>query len=229
MQTLMPDVNFELARRNMIAQQVRPWDVLDDRVLDAMQHIPREDFVPAQYRNLAYTDLELPIGQDQVLMAPKLVGRMLQALEVQPRDRVLEVGTGTGYATALLARLACEGHVYSVDVHAEFTAATRQRLASHGISNVTLETGNAVNGWDAHEPYDAIAVTGSLPMLTDGFQRIRESLAVGGRLFVIVGEAPSMEAILITRMADNEWRTEGLFETSLPALLHAPRVSRFVF
>ena len=229
MQNLMPDVNFELARRNMIAQQVRPWDVLDDRVLDAMQHVPREDFVPAEYRNVAYTDLELPIGHEQVLMAPKLVGRMLQALDIQPHDRVLEVGTGTGYTTALLARLAHEGHVYSVDLQSEFTTAARQRLASHGIRNVTLETGNAVNGWDAHEPYDAIAITGSLPLLTDGFQRIRESLAVGGRLFVIVGEAPTMEAILITRMTDNEWRSEGLFETLLPALVHAPRPQRFVF
>ncbi|MGE0081595.1 MAG: protein-L-isoaspartate O-methyltransferase [Thiohalomonadaceae bacterium] len=229
MQKLMPDVNFELARRNMIAQQVRPWDVLNDRVLDAMQHVPREDFVPAQYRNLAYTDLELPIGQDQVLMAPKLVGRMLQALDIQARDRVLEVGTGTGYATALMALLANEGHVYSVDLHAEFTAGARQRLAAHGIRNVTLETGNAVNGWDAHEPYDAIAITGSLPLLTDGFQRIRESLAVGGRLFVVVGEAPSMEAILVTRMAENEWRSEGLFETLLPPLVHAPQPQRFVF
>lgn len=229
MQTLMPDVNFELARRNMIAQQVRPWDVLNDRVLDAMQHVPREDFVPPQYRNLAYTDLELPIGQDQVMMAPKVVGRMLQALDISPRDRVLEIGTGTGYTTALLARLAHEGHVYSVDIHSEFTGAARQRLAIHGIRNVTLETGNAVNGWDAHEPYDAIAVTGSLPALTDGFQRVRESLAVGGRLFVIVGEAPSMEAILITRTGENEWDSRGLFETLLPALLHAPQLPRFVF
>lgn len=229
MQTLMPDINFELARFNMIAQQIRPWDVLNDRVLDAMQHIPRENFVPAEYRNLAYCDLELPIGHDQLLMAPKLVGRMLQALDIQPRDRVLEVGTGTGYATALMALLAPQGHIYSVDIHAEFTAGARQRLATHGISNVTLETGNAINGWDAHEPYDAIAIAGSLPLLTDGFQRMRESLAIGGRLFVIVGEAPTMEAVLITRTAENAWQTEGLFETQLPPLEHAPRPQRFVF
>jgi protein-L-isoaspartate(D-aspartate) O-methyltransferase len=229
MQTLMPDVNFELARRNMLAQQVRPWGVLDDRVLEAMQHVPREDFVPSRYRNLAFTDLELPIGHDQVMMAPKLAGRMLQALNVQPTNRVLEVGTGTGYTAALLARLADQGHVYSVDIHADFTTAARQRLASHGISNATLETGNAVNGWDAHEPYDAIAITGSLPVLADGFQRFRDSLAVGGRLFVVVGEAPSMEAILITRTGESEWRSEGLFETVLPALEHAVRPQRFVF
>ena len=229
MQTLMPDVNFELARHNMIVQQVRPWGVLDDRVLDAMQHIPREDFVPAQYRNLAFTDLELPIGQGEVMMAPKVVGRMLQALDVQPRDRVLEVGTGTGYVTALLARLAEEGHVYSVDIHSEFTAAARQRLSSHGIRNVSLETANAVNGWDAHEPYDAIAITGSLPVLTDSFQRFRDSLAMGGRLFVVAGEVPTMEAILIVRTGEAEWRSEGLFETVLPALQHAVRPRRFVF
>jgi len=223
----MTAMNFDQARRNMVASQVRTWEVLDERVLEAMERLPREDFVPSQYRNIACVDTEIPIGHGQVMSAPKIVGRMLQALDVQPGDRVLEVGTGTGYTTALLATLAHQGHVYSVDVHAEFTATAAQRLKNHGLRNVTLETGNAVNGWDQYEPYDVITITGSLPTLTAGFQNFRDSLSVGGRLFVVVGEAPTMEATLIARLGEHEWQTERLFETVIPSLLHATRPQKF--
>jgi protein-L-isoaspartate(D-aspartate) O-methyltransferase len=220
-------MNFDQARHNMVVSQVRTWEVLDERVLDAMARLPREDFVPAQYRNLAFIDTEIPIGHGQVMSAPKVVGRLLQALDIHPQDKVLEVGTGTGYTTALLATLARDGHVFSVDLHAELTAAAAQRLKSHGFRNVTLETGNAVNGWDQYEPYDVIAITGSLPTLAPGFQNFRDSLNVGGRLVVVVGEAPIMEATLIVRVGENEWHTDKLFETVLPPLQHATRPQKF--
>lgn len=223
----MADMNFETARRNMVEQQIRPWEVLDGRVLDAMTRLPREEFVPPHHRKLAFTDMELPIGEGQVAMLPKMVGRMLQALDVQQGDRVLEVGTGTGYATALLAGLASAGHVFSVDIFQSFTTAAARRLKAHGLANVTLETGNAVEGWERHAGYDVVAITGSLPALGEGFRHFRNSLKVGGRLFVVVGEAPVMEACLITRTGEGSWRTESLFETVLPPLLHAPRVERF--
>jgi protein-L-isoaspartate(D-aspartate) O-methyltransferase len=224
----MMTTNFDLARRNMVVSQVRTWEVLDERVLEAMARLPREDFVPAQFRTLAFIDKDIPIGNGEVLPAAKVVGRLLQALDVQPHDKVLEVGTGTGYTTALLATLAHQGHVFSVDIHAEFTAAASQRLKAQGIRNVTLETGNAVNGWDQYEPYDVIAITGSLPTLAAGFQKARDSLNIGGRLFVLVGEAPIMEATLIVRTGENEWHAEKLFETVLPPLLHATRPQKFV-
>lgn len=224
----MTVIDFQQARRSMVVSQVRTWEVLDERVLDAMAGLAREEFVPGCYRNLAFVDTEIPIGQAQTMAAPKLVGRMLQSLKVQARDKVLEVGTGTGYSTALLANLANDGHVYSVDIHPDFTAAAAQRLKAQGIRNVTLETGNAVNGWEQHEPYDVIAITGSLPILAAGFQNFRDSLAVGGRLFVIVGEVPTMDATLITRLGENEWQTHKLFETVTPPLLHAPRNQKFV-
>lgn len=220
-------LNFDMARHNMVVSQIRTWEVLDDRVLEAMASLPREDFAPLPYRNLALTDMEIPIGHGQTMVSPKMAGRILQHLRIQPRNKILEVGTGTGYMTALLAKLAPEGHICSVDVVAEFTATATQRLKFHGIRNVTLETGNAVNGWDGHEPYDVIAITGSLPALTPGFNNFKESLNIGGRLFVIVGEAPTMTATLITRVGEEEWSTETLFETVVPHLQHAPRRQKF--
>jgi protein-L-isoaspartate(D-aspartate) O-methyltransferase len=207
----------------MVENQIRTWEVLDQRVLDVIASTPREDFVPLQYRNLAFADMSIPLGNGQVMMAPKVEGRLLQALSLQPSDTVLEVGTGTGYLTALLAKMA--RHVYTVDIFAEFTAAAAEKLSGHEIRNVTLETGDAANGWDRHAPYDAIAITGSMPVLPQAFP---ESLRIGGRLFVILGESPVMEATIITREGEREWLQEGLFETDLPALLNAPRPQRFV-
>lgn len=217
-------MNIEQARLNMIEQQIRPWEVLDQGVLDLVASVHREDFVPRTFRDLAFADTNIPLGRGEVMMAPKVEARMLQALTVHPDDRVLEIGTGSGYVTALLSRSA--RHVVSVDIHADFVADAELKLRKAGASrNVALYTGNAVNGWEAAAPYDVIAVTGSVPLLQEHFQR---QLAVGGRLFVIVGEAPVMEALLITRVDDNEWATESLFETDLPALVGAPRPERFV-
>jgi len=216
--------DFEQARFNMIEQQVRTWEVLDQRVLDTMNRIPRENFVPEQYRSLAFADINIPIGNGQVMMSPKLEGRLLQALNIRPDDSILEVGTGSGYLTACLASLG--KHVTSIDIVPEFTATAGTRLADQGITNASLETADVANGLSTSEQYDVIAVTGSLPLLQKQFH---ESLKTGGRLFVITGKLPIMEALLITRVGKNHWSQESLFETCLPPLEHAARPQGFVF
>ncbi len=220
----MTEVDLAKARHNMIEQQIRTWEVLDQDVLDLLDSLPRDRFVPAEYRNVAYSDMQIPLGRDQVMMPPRVEARMLQALDVQPHEKVLEVGTGSGYVTALLARLA--RHVHSVEYIPEFKLEAARRLADHGFDNVTLEVGDAAQGWERHAPYDVIAVTGSLPVLPAAF---REQLAVGGRLFAIVGDDPVMEAEVITRLDADNFVSEGLFETSLLPLINAPQPERFTF
>ncbi len=215
-------MDFEQARYNMIEQQLRPWEVLDQDVLDLLAQVHREDFVPDAYRRLALADVSLPIGHDEVTMTPKTEARLVQSLLLEPTDKALEIGTGCGYLTALLARTAAS--VVSVDIYEDFTRAAGSKLTEHGIHNVQLETGDAVNGWPSQAPYDVIAVTGSVPVLTEAFQ---SQLTIGGRLFVIVGESPVMEARLITRIGDQEWASESLFETDLPPLIGAPQKSHF--
>ncbi len=215
-------MDFERARVNMVEQQVRTWEVLDQRVLDAMSDVPREAFVPQAYRNLAFADISIPLGHGQVMMSPKVEGRLLQALASTTADRVLEVGTGSGYLTALLARLARE--IVSVDIYDDFVASASTRLGKLGYGNVRLEAGDALHGWSAGAPWDVIAVTGSVPELALAFG---EQLAPGGRLFIVVGEAPVMDARLVTRLGAAEWRTESLFETDLPPLIGARPRPRF--
>lgn len=218
----MTDVDLAQARFNMVEQQVRTWEVLNERILDLLETLPREDFVPAAYRNLAYADVQIPIAHGEVMMEPKVEGRLLQALEPQPGEHALEIGTGTGYVTACLARLA--GEVTSVDLYPDFAELAGEHLAAQGIRNVHLETGDAAHGWEDGRRYDVIAVTGSLPQLHQGFHR---SLTVGGRLAVVVGTPPIMEALLITRIDDDQWAIESLFDTSLPPLVGAPHEQRF--
>ncbi|MFO8154452.1 MAG: protein-L-isoaspartate O-methyltransferase family protein [Pseudomonadota bacterium] len=220
----MTEVDLAKARHNMIEQQIRTWEVLDQDVLDLLDSLPRDRFVPAEYRNVAYSDMQIPLGRGQVMFPPRVEARMIQALDVQPHEKVLEVGTGSGYVTALLARLA--SHVHSVDYIPEFKLEATRRLADHAFDNATLEVGDAAQGWERHAPYDVIAVTGSLPILPEAF---REQLAVGGRLFVIVGDDPVMEAELITRLDENNYASEGLFETSVRPLINAPQPERFTF
>ncbi|HDK03568.1 MAG TPA: protein-L-isoaspartate O-methyltransferase [Gammaproteobacteria bacterium] len=220
----MPQFDVEQARSNMIKQQIRPWNVRDTRVLELLAAVPREDFVSPEHRSLAFADTNLPLGHGQVMMAPKMEAHMLQALDVQPSDFVLEVGTGSGYMTACLARLA--GRVLSVEIVPEFKDSARKKLAAHGIGNVTLDMGDASGGWEPERRYDAIAVTGSLPLYTDAFQ---EGLTIGGRLFVIVGEPPVMEVLLVTRTAPDGWVRKALFETDLPPLINAPVPQHFEF
>ena len=213
------------ARDNMIQQQIRPWDVLDPRVLEVFERIPRELFVPLTHRALAYSDTQIPIGAGEVMMEPRVEGRMLQALAIQPQDSVLEIGTGSGFVTACLAHLAAA--VHSVEIYKAFSDKARTRLQMVSASNVTLEAGDAGTGLgEGGQRFDAIAVTGSLPVLHRGFH---ERLNIGGRLFVIVGRFPVMEALLITRTAEDAWATESLFDTLLPPLINAEPAPEFRF
>jgi len=217
-------MELEQARYNMIEQQIRPWDVLDQKVLDLVGRLAREDFVPDAYRNLAYADISVPIGHDQLMMPPKVEARMLQALELHPTDRALEIGTGSGYVTALLAMAAW--HVDSVDIFEDLQNSANARIQKHKLDNVSLAVGDASQGWNDHGLYDVIAITGSLPELPIVFQ---QALNRGGRLFAVVGEAPVMEAVLIRRVGEKEFSREVLFETVVPALEHAMAPSKFVF
>ena len=217
-------MDFEQARFNMVEQQIRTWEVLDQTVLDLLFHIRREEFVPSEFRTLAFSDLEIPLGHGESMLAPKLEARLVQEASLLPGDCVLEVGTGSGYMTALLASLS--RHVHSVEIIGEFTSAAREKLATHNVNNVTLETGDAARGWPSHAPYDVIVLTGSVPYLPPEFER---SLAPGGRLIAIEGDPPVMTARRIRRVSDSAFSREGLFETCIKALANAPQPERFVF
>lgn len=218
------DAKLETARFNMIEQQIRPWDVLDATVLDLLKRVPRENFVPPQYAGLAFADIEIPLGYGQTMLSPKMEGRILQALEIKKTDKVLEIGTGSSYLTALLAALA--QHVYSVEIIPELNRAAQARLGQQGVGNVTLESGNAAENWPVHAPYDVIVYTGSLPIAPNTMQ---QNLSIGGRMFVVIGEPPAMEATLIERVSADSFRHTGLFETCLPVLADAPQPQRFQF
>ena len=219
----MTAFNFALARHNMIEQQIRPWDVLDQQVLDVLADIPREDFAPERYRNLAFSDIAIPLGHGEFMLKPALEGRILQALALQPTDQALEIGTGSGYLTAALARLAAT--VTSVDIEPEFTESARCKLKAHGFDNVTLHSGDASRGW-GEKRYDAIAVTGSVAAIAEVWP---QSLRLGGRLFIVTGQPPVLEAWLLTRVGEREWVRESLFDTELPPLRHAAPVKTFEF
>jgi protein-L-isoaspartate(D-aspartate) O-methyltransferase len=217
-------MDIEHARFNMVEQQIRPWDVLDQTVLDLLFEVRREEFVPAPYRSLAFVDMEIPLGHGETMWFPRLEARCVQSLHLQKTDRVLEIGTGSGYLTALLASLA--GKVHSVEIRAEFLKDAQARLKAHGFDNVTLEAGDASRGWENHAPYDAIVVTGSLPVMPDLLPR---QLAPGGRLFAVVGDDPVMNAQLLTCVSRGVYRSENLFETSLKPLVNALQPERFTF
>jgi protein-L-isoaspartate(D-aspartate) O-methyltransferase len=217
-------MNLEQARANMVEQQIRPWEVLDPAVLELLYAVPREAFVPEPLRNLAFADLELPIGEGERMMAPKVEARILQALALRKTERVLEVGTGSGYLTALLARSAAQ--VHSLEIRPALAAFGRANLERHGIDNVTLEVGDGARGDAKRAPYDAIVLTGSTPVLPAS---LREQLAPGGRLFAVVGEAPVMAARLVTCTAPGAYATLDMFDTVLAPLANAERASRFRF
>ena len=215
------------ARFNMVEQQIRPWEIFDPRVLGLLEQLPREQFVPTVYQHLAYADIEIPLGHGQRMMFPRMEAKILQALDLKPTDRVLEVGTGSGYLTACLARLA--GQVVSIDIHGEFSEAAEARLQDQGIRNVALRTGDALAApLAADGPFDAIAVTGSLPSSRQA-DIFRQQLTPGGRLFVIVGAAPVMQALLITRMADSGYREETILDTEQAPLENSEQPAAFVF
>ena len=216
-------MNLQQARFNMVEQQIRTWEVLDQTVLELLEQAPRHEYVPEAYRNLAYADIAVTLGEGEVMMPPRVEARLLQSLGIGAEDRALEIGTGSGFLTSLLASLARE--VISVEISDTLADAGARNLKDHGVNSIVLERGDAVHGWEKHAPYDVIAVTGSVPILEPHF---RQQLAVGGRLFVIVGEAPAMEALLIRRSGQDQWSTESLFETVVPKLRGAKEPDRFV-
>jgi protein-L-isoaspartate(D-aspartate) O-methyltransferase len=217
-------MNLEQTRFNMVSQQIRTWNVLDDNVLDLLYKIKREEFVPAENRAMAFVDMEIPLGYGQVMLTPKMEARILQELHVKKTDKILEVGSGSGYLTALLANQSA--HVYSVEIVPELKMLAENNLKAHEITNVTIEQGDAARGWPKNGPYDVIVLTASTPVLPDTFQK---SLNPGGRLFAIVGEDPVMEALLITCVAPGEFTATKLFETSTAPLINALQPARFSF
>jgi len=217
------NTRIEAARRQMIEQQVRTWDVLEPRVLDVLAAVPREHFVPAPYRAVAFADAAIPIGHGQSMMKPAVEGRVLQALAPQRGDRMLEIGTGTGFFAACLSELA--GDLETIEIFDDLAAGARAALTALGLARVTVTVAD-VFAHDFGSDYEVIAVTGSLPVDDARFER---ALSVGGRLFVAVGSPPVMQARLVTRTAENAWLRETLFETAIEPLLHAAPAPRFSF
>lgn len=217
-------MNFEQARFNMVEQQIRPWEVLDSRVLSLLENLHREDFVPVRYRKLAFADLAIPLGCGQVMMRPKIEARMLQALELREDETVLEIGTGSGFITACLAALAkC---VVSVEIFPELHAEAALKLKDKAISNVELFVGDVMKGWQPEQAHDLVVVTGSVPAVPEPFLGW---VNPGGRLFVVTGDSPAMEARLLTRLDATEWTEESLLETDLPRLIHSEPAPEFEF
>lgn len=217
-------MNFEQARFNMVEQQIRPWEVLDGRVLSLLEQVHREDFVPLRYRKLAFADLAVPLDFGESMMRPKIEARMLQALEIQPDETVLEIGTGSGFITACLAGLA--KRVVSVDIHEEFVKDAGLKLKDKQVRNVELFTGDVMRGWQPEQAHDVVVVTGSVPSVPEA---LLGWVNPGGRLFVVCGESPAMDARLMRRVGVTEWTVESLFETDLPRLKHAEPAPEFEF
>lgn len=211
------------ARLQMVDQQIRTWEVLDPRVLDVFAQVPRETFVPAEFRELAFADAPIPIGFGQTMLAPKLQGRILQALNLTRRDRMLEIGTGTGYLAACASLLARE--TKTIEILADLAKLAVENIGSVPAARVAVEARDAFAATPLGE-HDAIAITGSLPVYD---KRFEQALAIGGRLFVVVGVPPVMEARLIRRVDAEEWVAESLFETVIPPLTNATPAQRFVF
>lgn len=216
-------MNTDFARQQMVQQQVRAWDVFDADILDVLATVPREQFVPVGLEPLAFADTEIPIGHGQFMMTPTVEGRLLQALDLAATDEVLEVGTGSGFLTACLARLSRS--VLSIDIYTDFLDAAQANLADSGITNVELGSMNAMHDLP-QQTFDAIAVTGSLQTFDPRFVM---ALRPGGRLFVIVGAAPVMEARLVTRTGDTDWESQALFETEVAPLVGAANPPGFSF
>jgi protein-L-isoaspartate(D-aspartate) O-methyltransferase len=216
-------MDLEAAREQMIEQQVRAWAVFDERVLDTLRQVPREQFVPERYRAVAFADSSIPLAHGQRMLPAKIHGRILQALSPTPTDMALEIGTGTGYLAACLGRLTAR--VRSLEIHPDLAEQARAHLLAAAVNNVAVETADAMQ-LTQPAAYDVIAVTGSLPIYDERFQ---QALRIGGRLFVVVGQAPVMEAWKVTRVGEREWQRESLFETVIDSLINAPRPSAFVF
>ena len=217
-------MNIEQARFNMIEQQIRPWNVLDQDVLDLLHVVKREQFVPAAYQNLAFADVEIPLPGGEAMLAPKIEARIMQETGVKKHETVLEIGTGSGYMAALLAHRAAK--VTTVEINPETAELAKKNLANAGIHNVTVEVGNGAQGWEKGAPYDVIVISGALEVLPEA---ILKQVKVGGRVAAIVGQAPVMEAAIITRTGENTYSTVKVFETNVRYLTGAPALSHFQF
>ena len=217
-------MNTEQARFNMIEQQIRPWDVLDQDVLNLLSIVKREGFVPAAYRNMAFADIEVPLPAGQRMLAPRIEARMLQELAVKKHETVLEIGAGSGYMAALLANRG--RHVLSVDIKPELVTIARENLAANGVTNVEVVEGDGARGWADGAPFDVICVSGGLPVLP---QELLAQLKIGGRLGVFVGVLPVQKAQIITRVGEAEYRVEDVFETYVEPLINAVQPSHFKF
>ncbi|MEW5770582.1 MAG: protein-L-isoaspartate O-methyltransferase [Pseudomonadota bacterium] len=217
-------MDIERARFNMVEQQIRPWEVLDPKVLDLLFKVKREDYVPPVYQSLAFVDMEIPLGHGEGMWAPRVEARALQALQVQGNERVLEIGTGSGYMTALLAAQAAT--VVTVELHADLKEEAERKFNAHGLANVQTRKGDGARDWDGDGQFDVIVLTGSTPILPDAFLK---RLNPGGRLFAIVGEAPVMSARLVTCVSSGAYRTDSLFETVVKPLVNALEPERFAF
>lgn len=217
-------MDYEQARFNMIEQQIRPWEVLDPRVLDLMHQVKREEFTPPVYQSLAFVDMEIPLGHGETMWAPKIEAKALQALQIKPTDRVLEIGTGSGSFTALLSRLA--DSVVTVEIHADLRDEAERKFQAHGYANIQTRQGDGAREWNGDGQFDVIVLTGSVPLLPESYL---SRLNPGGRLFAIVGEGPAMSARLLTQMEPGVFRTDAVFETQVKALANAAVPERFVF
>ena len=209
---------------NMVAQQVRTWNVVDSNIIQAIQDVPRDAFVPKKYKDFAYADIQVPIRGGQVMLSPAVEGRLLQALAVKKTDHVLEIGTGSGYMSAVLGKLAKD--VVSVDVLRGFSDDASLKLVELGVNNVRFQTGDAAFGWESGAPYDAILITGGLPELPEAFKNM---LSIGGRIVAILGDSPNMQAVCVERVSNSDWKITSLFDTSVPLLKNAPQHEEFNF
>ena len=218
------NMNFDQARFNMVEQQIRPWEVLDSRVLSLLETIHREDFVPVRYRKLAFADIAVPLECGQFMMRPKIEARMLQALDLSEDETVLEIGTGSGFVTACLAALA--KHVVSVELFEELHQQAALELKDKDICNAELFPGDVMGGWQPEQAHDVVVVTGSVPQVLEQF---KGWVNPGGRMFVVTGDSPAMEARLLTRLDVTEWAEESLFETDLPRLVNSEPPPEFEF
>ncbi len=217
-------MDIELARFNMIEQQIRPWNVLDPTVLSLLAVVKREDFVPAAYKDLAFADVEIPLGQGQTMLAPKMDARILQELSIRNTDNVLEIGAGSGYMAALIAAKA--EFVHTVEIDPVLVEMARKNLQHAGVVNVSVDLGDGAQGWPPYAPYDVIVLSGSTPVLPDSILR---DLKIGGRLVAVVGEAPCMQVQLVTRTDEHAFNTISVFETVVAPLSNATQNNKFVF